>query len=145
MEVADAESYAIYAYLRRVIERGGGKQSRVFILSDCLGVVTALEVAWRKGVQGLRKCDRGALVEAIVCLREQLGTVVLLWVPSHTGVIPNSYADAAAKSYQGGATTSGLYDKVCRSVALRPCAVRLQGRWCAAEEGRGVGRLGAVG
>ena len=45
MEVTDAESYAIYAYLRRVVERGGGKQSRVLILSDCLGGVTTLEVA----------------------------------------------------------------------------------------------------
>ena len=94
--------HAIYAYLRAVVARAGQGAAgrRVLVQSDCLGVLDAIERAWRGGSPApLRGLERGALLEAICRLRARLGLVVFMFTPSHVGIVPNAYADAAAKSH----------------------------------------------
>ena len=102
LEVPDAELHAIFAYLSSVVRRVGprARDTRVLIQSDCLGVLDAVEASWRAGrADGLAKRDRGATLEALCRLREQLGLVVFMFTPSHVGIAPNAYADAAAKAH----------------------------------------------
>ena len=100
-EVADAELAAIHAYLRAIVQREMDPSSaRVLIMSDCLGALDAVESAWRAGdARGLRVRDRGAMRESICVLRSQLGRVVTMYVPAHSGNSMNAYADAAAKAH----------------------------------------------
>ena len=64
------------------------------------GLSKFLKRAWRGGGPApLRGRDRGALLEAICRLRARLGLVVFMYTPSHVGIVPNAYADAAAKSH----------------------------------------------
>ena len=121
-EIADAEMIAIYAYLRRVVtqEDEPGK-CRVLILSDCKGVLLAVEEAWRaRDMRRLRGRDRGALLEAICTLRAQLGTCVTVWNPAHKGNVSNAYADACAKAYLDAPKIVDTYDSVGQYVTMRP-------------------------
>ena len=66
-QVADAEMLAVYAYLSDLDKELGPQvhTARVLIQSDCLGVLDAIEAAWRREAAGLRNADRGALLENI--------------------------------------------------------------------------------
>ena len=108
--IADAECYAILAYLKRVVDEpgaGGGaptaaelKERRVLVMSDCVPAMQQVEKAWRQEhVEGMRRWDRGGILEAINTLRAQLGEVVCLWTPAHAGISCNAAADAAAKAH----------------------------------------------
>jgi ribonuclease HI len=105
LEIADAELAAIHAYLRRVVAASAEpRRERVLVMSDCLGVLDALEHAWRQGdARGLRTRPRGVLLESCCVLRAQLGLVVTMYVPAHRGNWMNAAADAAAKSHLGAA------------------------------------------
>ena len=86
----DAELYAIYRYLRRVVDESdapGGE--RVLILSDCKSMLQAIERAWRAGDASGCKGGRAAMLEAICRLRAQLDR----------GITPNEYADMAAAAH----------------------------------------------
>ena len=100
-EIADAEMAAVHAYLHAMVQRSSEPgRERVLIMSDCLGVLDALESAWRAGdARGLRTRDRGAMLESCCVLRAQLGLVVFMYVPAHSGIAPNAMADAAAKAH----------------------------------------------
>ena len=108
LEVTDAELHAIHAYLRAVVSRSTDpSRERVLIMSDCLGVLDALETTWRAGnARGLRTRDRGAMLESCSVLRARLGIVVFLFVKAHAGAAPNAYADAAAKVHLAAARGS---------------------------------------
>ena len=98
-EIADAEMAAIHAYLAAVVRREGSQArvTRVLIQSDCLSVLDLIESSWRGGdAAALQRLSRGAMLEAICRLREQLERVVFLYTPSHRGIAPNAYTDAAA-------------------------------------------------
>ena len=123
-EVADAEMEAIYAYLLKIVQqspRPGAE--RVLILSDCKGVLDALEAAWRAGdARRLRGRDRGATLEAVCSLRKQLGRVVFLWVPAHRGISANAYADAAAKAHlESGSDDRARWRETASRARSRPC------------------------
>eukprot|EP00965_Chrysotila_dentata_P015632 517226-Pleurochrysis_carterae.AAC.1 len=44
--------------------------------------------------------QNGAVLEAITNVRENLGTVIFMWIPSHVGIIPNVIADKVAAREQ---------------------------------------------
>ena len=87
LEIACAEMHAIHAYLSKVIAEAGPRatEERILIESDCLGVLDAIEGAWRAGeARGLRGKDRGALLEAICSLRKQVKDSKPCRIPLHT-------------------------------------------------------------
>ena len=95
---------------------------RVLLLSDCAGVVQQLEAAYRAAsAHSLRTWERGAVLEAICTYRARLGSVVVVWVPSHEGVAPNAYADAVAKGSLDAPAEVGLTEGVAAHVWSRPC------------------------
>eukprot|EP00965_Chrysotila_dentata_P211723 6186607-Pleurochrysis_carterae.AAC.2 len=67
-------------------------------MSDCLSGLRILEKIWRGRRNKYRKLQNGAvlLLEAITNVREKLGTVIFMWIPSHVGIIPNVIADNIA-------------------------------------------------
>ena len=94
-----AELAAILTYLHSVGQRADAKEARVLVMSDCLGALRAIEETWRGVGHEYRARAGGATVEAINAIRETLGLVVFIYVPSHAGVVPNAYADGVAKAY----------------------------------------------
>ncbi len=135
----DAEVYAVLAYLRKVVsevDESGAEPSvaelktrRVLIATDCLPALQQIEKAWRLGnVDGLRRWDRGAMLEAITHLRRQLGTVVLMWVPAHRGCSPNAYADAVAKASLGAPEREPVARTLSELVHGRPCLYEVRTR-----------------
>ena len=86
-----------------------GRQTRaptLLVVSDCLGVLVAIEKAWRSGTAwGLHKGGRRSILENILLKRSDWakrgGALVIIWTPSHSGVFMNGYADMGAKAYLG--------------------------------------------
>ena len=128
LEIADAEMHAIYAYLHDITRREGDEkinEARVLIQSDCLSVLDAIETAWRSGqATRLSKKDRGALLEGICRLRNKMDRVVFLFTPSHKGIAPNAYADAAAKSHL--TAPRGQDDSLAMHVVSKPSLYRVR-------------------
>ena len=123
-EVADAELAAIHAYLQRVVDESPTPaRERVLILSDCKSVLRRIESAWRAGdARKLRGWDRGAELESLCTLRSQLETVIFVWCPSHVGISPNAYADAAAKAHLSDTgCDAALWEATCTHARARPC------------------------
>eukprot|EP00965_Chrysotila_dentata_P205283 6182867-Pleurochrysis_carterae.AAC.5 len=82
---AETELFARFAILRKVqaqqtLGHYGTAKARVLIMSDCLS--------------GLRIIERSG--EAITNVRENLGVVIFMWMPSHVGIIPDIIADNIA-------------------------------------------------
>ena len=136
-EAVDAETYAIFAYLRSVHDhatregraRGlSGRElaewrarTRTLILSDCSSALETIERAWRTSeAEGVNRRDRGGIIEAICRVRAELGIVVTVWVGAHTGVSPNAVADAAAKAHLGSKTMEPVTERVAEWVMAKP-------------------------
>eukprot|EP00965_Chrysotila_dentata_P200216 6179861-Pleurochrysis_carterae.AAC.1 len=75
-------------------------KARILILSDSLSGLRAIEKVWREERNTYRKLYNGAILEAITNMRETLGTVIFMWVPSHVGIVPNMMADNIATKEQ---------------------------------------------
>eukprot|EP00965_Chrysotila_dentata_P260029 6213759-Pleurochrysis_carterae.AAC.1 len=102
---AGAELFAIFAILRKVqaeqdMGHYGNEKARILIMSDCLSGLRILEKIWRGGKRKYRKLQNGAVLEAITNVREKLGTVIFMWIPSHVGIIPNVLVDNIAAQDQ---------------------------------------------
>eukprot|EP00965_Chrysotila_dentata_P175666 5799112-Pleurochrysis_carterae.AAC.1 len=69
-------------------------------MSDCLSGLKIIEKTWRRRRNKYRKLQNGAVLEAITNVREKLGTVIFMWIPSHVGIIPNVIADNIAAQDQ---------------------------------------------
>ena len=122
LDVPDAEMYAVYAYMQSRAVAAPPHTQRLLVLSDCLGVLDAIESAWRGGSPTpLLRRDRGALLEAICRLRARFDRVVFLYVPSHTGIAPNAYADAVAKAYLFTPWIHTDMAQIHQGVESRPC------------------------
>ena len=67
--------------------------------------------------------DRGALLESICRLRSKMDRIIFLFTPSHKGVAPNAYADAAAKSHLQSPCESDTH--ITAQVQSRPCLYRM--------------------
>ena len=103
--VMDAELFAIYAFLQRVEDRATNPKDRtVLIMSDCLNALRGIEDTWRGRGHPYRKRTGGACMEAINTIRQRLKRVVFVWIPAHTGITPNVYADAIAKAHTENST-----------------------------------------
>ena len=124
-EIADAEMYAILAYLKSVVRREGqhAHRCRCLVASDCQSVLQEIEGAWRGECAGTR-CDRGVMLDQICAYRRQLGLVVTVWVPSHRGIAMNAYADAAAKAYLHGPYAPATAINELNHVTRRTCVYR---------------------
>ena len=102
----------------------------MLVMSDCVPAMQQVEKAWRQEhVEGMRRWDRGAMLEAINELRAMLGEVVCLWTPAHAGISCNAAADAAAKAHlQAGDT--GEWEPVTEVVRAhvrgRPCVYEVR-------------------
>ena len=123
LEVADAEMAAIHEYLWKVVRDAGAEAAtrRVLVQSDCLGALDAIEAAWRAGnAEGLRRRDRGAMLESVCRARAQLDRVIFMFTPSHKGTAPNAMADAAAKSWLERQPPAGVDRAIIANVQARP-------------------------
>eukprot|EP00965_Chrysotila_dentata_P029423 977843-Pleurochrysis_carterae.AAC.1 len=116
---AGAELFAIFAILRKVqakqdMRHHGNEKARILIMSDCLLGLRTMEKVWRGRRNMYRKLQNGAVLEAITNVREKLGTVIFMWIPSHVGIIPNVMADSIAALKQEAAPegmVTGLISK----------------------------------
>eukprot|EP00965_Chrysotila_dentata_P167070 5517080-Pleurochrysis_carterae.AAC.1 len=102
---AEAELFAIFAILRKAQARQemghyGNEKVRILIMSDCLSGLRTIEKVWRRRRSNYRKLQNGAVLEAITNVRENLGTVIFMWIPSHVGIVPNIIADNVAAQEQ---------------------------------------------
>eukprot|EP00965_Chrysotila_dentata_P098563 3258035-Pleurochrysis_carterae.AAC.2 len=102
---AEAELFAIFAILRKVEAKQdlgayGQAKARVLIMSDCLSGLGIIEKVWRERKDIYRRLQNGAVLEAITNVRENLGTVLFMWIPSHVGIVPNMMADNIAARVQ---------------------------------------------
>eukprot|EP00965_Chrysotila_dentata_P244338 6205923-Pleurochrysis_carterae.AAC.1 len=122
---AGAELFAIFALLRKAQanqEMGhyGKEKARILIMSDCLSGLRILEKVWRERRNRYRKLQNGAVIEAITNIREKLGTVIFMWIPSHVGVIPNVIADNIAAQEQEAAPEGMITGLITKQVKSRP-------------------------
>jgi ribonuclease HI len=125
-EIADAEMYAIYRVLKRAIGDTENdlpvEERHVLIMSDCESPMGQIEQAMRRGytITG-RDRGGGAMLEAICKCRAQLGRVVIMYTPGHSGVSPNEYADAIAKAHTQDDVEEGITADIAAHVTTRPC------------------------
>ena len=92
MEVIDAELEAIYQYLR---EKEDGE--RVLMFVDCLPALFFIKKALQGHSMKLEGKAREMVLRLIKLEVERLELVVFYWVPSHVGIIPQSYVDQLCK------------------------------------------------
>ena len=104
--VQDAELTAIVAAVRRVLRSARASvgtpvgERRLLLLVDSAAVLQDIETTWRAGrAEAYRLRHRRAMLEEIARSRQQMGGLVTLWVRGHSGVFPNSYADALATAH----------------------------------------------
>eukprot|EP00965_Chrysotila_dentata_P176281 5820634-Pleurochrysis_carterae.AAC.1 len=122
---AEAELFAIFAVLRKIqaqqhMGRYGEEKARVLIMSDCLAGLRVIEKVWRGERNIYRKLQNGAVLEAILNVRETLGTVVFMWIPSHVGITPNVLADNIATQEQEEAPDGMVTGLISKQVKSRP-------------------------
>ena len=95
-DTMDAELAAILVYLQQLAACSDTADKHVLFMSDCYNALRAIEETWRGRGKAYRQRAGGAKIEAINTLRTKLGRVVFIYVPSHSGVVPNAYADGIA-------------------------------------------------
>eukprot|EP00965_Chrysotila_dentata_P076513 2526397-Pleurochrysis_carterae.AAC.1 len=122
---AEAELFAIFAILRKVQalqDRGqyGEDKARVLIMSDCLSGLEIIEKVWRGNKNVYRKIKNGAVLEAITNVRESLGTVIFMWVPSHVGIVPNVSADSITSKESTEPPEGMIMGLLSKQVKSRP-------------------------
>ena len=119
----DAEAYAILRYLQSVVERSADpSRERVLILSDSRAVLDVIESVWRTGDAALCKSrDRGAMIEAVCEARRLMERVVFAWCPGHRGIVPNEYADMAAKAHLDAPIDDDITRRIAGGVRTRDC------------------------
>ena len=121
-EIADCETYAILAYLKKVIDQSPDpSRERVLVLSDCASALQAIEKVWREcSTRTCKTKERGAMLEAICEMRARLGHVSLMWIPAHRGSSVSAYADALAKTHLGATDLADVETIVIPFVRSRP-------------------------
>eukprot|EP00965_Chrysotila_dentata_P037333 1242105-Pleurochrysis_carterae.AAC.1 len=99
-------------------------------MSDCLSGLEILEKVWREKKNIYRKLNSGAVLEAITNVRESLGTVIFMWIPSHVGIVPNIIADNIASRGQEEPPDGMKTGLISKQVKSRPIiyARQVQGR-----------------
>eukprot|EP00965_Chrysotila_dentata_P261600 6214311-Pleurochrysis_carterae.AAC.3 len=100
--------------------RYGNEKARILIMSDCLSGLRILEKVWRGRRNRYRKLQNGAILEAITNVREKLGTVIFMWIPSHVGIVPNVIANTLAAQEQEAAPEGMITGLIGKQVKSRP-------------------------
>ena len=118
-DTMQAELAAIFTYLQSVVLNPDANDRRVLVLSDCYNALRAIEETWRGKGKPYRERSGGAVIEAINNIRQQLGSVVFIYVPSHAGVVPNAYADGIAKAYLDRLYKLNMHRIIARLVTSR--------------------------
>ena len=109
----DAELEAILQAVREV----EGGDSHLLIAGDCTGALTQAEWAGRSREGECTGVDRGVTLDLIRQATRRVGSVTYCHMHSHTGNIPQGYADGAAKSHaEGGHLQEGR--EGCRDTTL---------------------------
>ena len=103
MEIMDAELEAIFQVL---VSKGDGE--RVLFLVDCRPALDKIEWALHQESFMVEGKGREMVLRRIVQEINRMERVVFLWVPSHVGCIPNSYADCVAKACLKASATAGV-------------------------------------
>eukprot|EP00965_Chrysotila_dentata_P257566 6212928-Pleurochrysis_carterae.AAC.1 len=106
---AEAVLFAIFAILRkvqaqRILGHYGKEKARV----------------WRENKNNYQRLQNGAVLEAITNARETLGTVIFMWIPSHVGIVPNTFADGIAAKEQTEAPNGMITEIMSKQVKSRP-------------------------
>eukprot|EP00965_Chrysotila_dentata_P162228 5357134-Pleurochrysis_carterae.AAC.1 len=89
-------------------------------MSGCLTGLRVIEKVWRSKRNIYRKLQNGAILEAITNVRETLGTVIFMWIPSHVGITPNVIADNIAAQVQEETPEGMIVGLVSKQVRSRP-------------------------
>eukprot|EP00965_Chrysotila_dentata_P179353 5922858-Pleurochrysis_carterae.AAC.1 len=89
-------------------------------MSDCLSGLRILEKVWRGRRNMYRKLQDGAVLEAITNVREKLGKVIFMWIPSHVGITPNVIADNIAAQEQEATPEGMVTGLISKQVKSRP-------------------------
>eukprot|EP00965_Chrysotila_dentata_P181168 5980870-Pleurochrysis_carterae.AAC.1 len=79
-----------------------------------------IEKVWRGNKNVYRKIRNGAVLEAITNVRESLGTVIFMWVPSHVGIVPNITADSIASKEHIEPAEGMIIGLLSKQVKSRP-------------------------
>ena len=101
------------------------KEAVVMVLSDAWSMIHAAETSWKKGGahEGERKA-RAMLIETLNWYRKQM-KVILVYVPSHVGVVMNTWADTMADLYAEGEPDYGwIWEMKTGKVRTRKKAYR---------------------
>ena len=103
MEIVDAELEAIFQFLKRQEDN-----KKVLLLVDCVPALLLVKGALRGQSSGLEGKAREMTLRRIRKEIERLELVVFFWIPSHIGIIPQSYADCIAKCCLGAPMTEDI-------------------------------------
>eukprot|EP00965_Chrysotila_dentata_P076087 2514312-Pleurochrysis_carterae.AAC.1 len=116
------EIFAIIRKAQALQHKGqyGNEKARILIMSDCLAGLRVIERVWRGKKNIYRKLRNGAVLEALTNIRETLGTVVFMWIPSHVGIIPNVLADNIAIRSQEETPEGMVTGLISKQVKSRP-------------------------
>eukprot|EP00965_Chrysotila_dentata_P044517 1480210-Pleurochrysis_carterae.AAC.2 len=89
-------------------------------MSDCLTGLRVIEKVWRGRRNIYWRLQNGAIQEAITNVRETLGTVIFMWIPSYVGITPNVLADNIAAQAQEEAPEGMIAGLISKQVRSRP-------------------------
>eukprot|EP00965_Chrysotila_dentata_P229620 6197290-Pleurochrysis_carterae.AAC.1 len=63
--------------------------------------------------------QNGAVLEAIANVRENLGTVIFMWIPSHVGIIANVIISDNTAAQEHEATPEGMVTGLISKQAIK--------------------------
>eukprot|EP00965_Chrysotila_dentata_P193918 6176041-Pleurochrysis_carterae.AAC.3 len=89
-------------------------------MSDCLSGLRIIDKVWREKQKIYSRKQNGAVLEAITNVREDLGTVIFMWTPSHLGIVPNILADNIAAKEQEEAPEGMITALINKQIKSRP-------------------------
>ena len=128
--IADAEAYAIFAYLCKVYRETENEQRapRCVVLSDSQ---TVLNIIDRVTKGEMRPSDASHVIEAVCHVHHAIvqrgGRVVYVWTPGHRGIAGNEYADAMAKCAvkRGLGQAEDVTARMAAWVTSTPCMLQV--------------------
>eukprot|EP00965_Chrysotila_dentata_P047770 1584467-Pleurochrysis_carterae.AAC.4 len=89
-------------------------------MSDCLSGLKIIDRVWREKKSVYRKLQNGEVSEAITNVREALGSVIFMRIPSHVGIVPNTIADNIAAKEETEAPKGMITGLISKQVRSRP-------------------------
>ena len=102
------------------------KSERILLISDSMSAISLIENAWRTRGDYMHSSEHGAIIEMICKTMTDFDRVVYAWVPSHSGIAMNSYADSCAKAHLKADLDDTIVDAdwIAQRIDSRPCLYR---------------------